>query len=494
MSDPRRPDPLRALDDVEAPDQWDDVVARSARGDHLVEPAAAGRGRAARVLVAAVLVVVVGAVVAVVASGGGDDGEEVATDEAPTADTAPDGIGEEEPVGFWGRTWRVEAIVETPEGSLDPRVIAPPADGSPLRLDATVEGRVAFNGCNGAGGAAEVRHDPMVDLDVLVVEELGPTTDMGCHEALMAQEEWLGGFLLDRPLMEPDGPRLRLRTEAATIDLVAEDALDDLPAPDGDEPGAVIDDPEPWTPPERPFDDPARLGAGTWEVVRVTEGDETTSWEVPVDVFPPAVALVGHEPNLGYSCASSLRRTYALDGPRLVSTEVPDVPGDRTDCSGDTERQGWLMDFLDTGPEVRISDDRMSLVSGTTQVDLVLAVEGRLWLSSLRLVEVVEDGGPPGAVPSEEGAPPALHLGPYGWIRLTTCAERSTGGLVHDGVLEVAGRWATNIDTCAGASAAGRDRDAWLVALLEASPTVTVDGERVTLAAGDDRATFEVDA
>lgn len=116
----------------------------------------------------------------------------------------------DQPFGIWGGHWQVESITEGGED----RPVVNAQDGVPLWLDASTEGRVAFNGCNGAGGEATV------DDDRLLVGELGPSTDMACGApGLMEQEEWLGRFLLAGPTIEIEADQLTLSTDSVTMNL-----------------------------------------------------------------------------------------------------------------------------------------------------------------------------------------------------------------------------------------------------------------------------------
>jgi heat shock protein HslJ len=76
-----------------------------------------------------------------------------------------------------------------------------------------IDGRISANaGCNTQNG------DASVDGGSLVVEQLASTM-MACEDALMAQEQWLAGFLEGDPDVALDGTTLTLTAGDEVITL-----------------------------------------------------------------------------------------------------------------------------------------------------------------------------------------------------------------------------------------------------------------------------------
>jgi heat shock protein HslJ len=76
-----------------------------------------------------------------------------------------------------------------------------------------IDGRVSANaGCNTQNG------DASVEDGALVVEQLASTM-MACEDPLMAQEQWLAGFLEGDPEVALDGARLTLTSGDEVIEL-----------------------------------------------------------------------------------------------------------------------------------------------------------------------------------------------------------------------------------------------------------------------------------
>ena len=124
MTRPPDHDPMRALDEVQPPDQWDDIVARSATADVELAPTGATHHLYRRLLVAAVVLAVLGltGVVALsVRSGDAKDSEAV---------TATDGGSPRTSIPTDGATG---PVITLPDGSPAPTTTigSKGGDGSP---------------------------------------------------------------------------------------------------------------------------------------------------------------------------------------------------------------------------------------------------------------------------------------------------------------------------------------------------------------------------
>ncbi|MEO6989093.1 MAG: META domain-containing protein, partial [Aquihabitans sp.] len=144
---------------------------------------------------------------------GSSPSQEPAGSDAPTASTP---VGDA--AGIWSHTW---TVVKITDGSGERRLISP-ADGNPLRLEATTDdptgttGHASFNGCNGAGGKFDLFGSRLV-----IAEELSHRQKLCKPDALMDQEEWLRSFLTSGPTITIAGDKLTLATNQATIELAA---------------------------------------------------------------------------------------------------------------------------------------------------------------------------------------------------------------------------------------------------------------------------------
>lgn len=146
---------LRALDAIDPPDQWDDIVARAAESGAASgvadAPLRTGGRRSRRALaVAAVLLVVVaiaGALVLTRPHGG----------EAPPVDEPPvDWPAKDDPAEIWGHEWQ---LVEIVAGDAAEREQVHVGDGVPLRLDLSEPGRFSLTACNTWTGEASTSGD-----------------------------------------------------------------------------------------------------------------------------------------------------------------------------------------------------------------------------------------------------------------------------------------------------------------------------------------------
>ena len=205
MTEPH--DPIHPLDGVEPTGTWDDVVARAAGPADTPLAAIGDHRRGRRILAAAATVVVLAAVAGgiAIANRGDDDGQQAVHAAEATGDA---------PTKIWGRRWAVTAI----ERRSKPVTVVPAADVShggqanvPLVLDASQDGILRFNGCNGAGGQAHL------DGDRIQADGAWNSTVMGCMgedgPRLIDQDEWLGSFLRHEPVVRVSGDALVLTNE-----------------------------------------------------------------------------------------------------------------------------------------------------------------------------------------------------------------------------------------------------------------------------------------
>jgi heat shock protein HslJ len=92
-------------------------------------------------------------------------------------------------------------------------------DGTEVNLT-FIDGRIsALAGCNTQNG------DASLDGDTLVVERLASTM-MACEDPLMAQDEWLAGFLEGGPQVALDGAQLTLTAGDEVIELEEQQPAD----------------------------------------------------------------------------------------------------------------------------------------------------------------------------------------------------------------------------------------------------------------------------
>jgi len=153
MTNDLRSDPMRSLDRVPPPDQWDDIVAAALGPDVMPLPVTGARSRRPRLLVAAAVLVIagIGATYALAASS-----------RAPVEVTSADGGGSaapsDDPDGVWGRVWDLQSFtmggvpVEVPAELL----VGAGAGGVP-HLDLRQQDDIDFLGCHWVDSAGEVR-------------------------------------------------------------------------------------------------------------------------------------------------------------------------------------------------------------------------------------------------------------------------------------------------------------------------------------------------
>jgi hypothetical protein len=176
---------LRAIDQVDPPDQWQDILHRAKDGDGQRSSGGAPsrRHRAALSLLAtaAVILVVIAAIVVI----NRDDRVRRPTKTGSTTAPRPD-----TPAAIIGRSYRVgqltDAGVDLPLAGL-----APPT----FTFDGT---KVNINGCNGAGGPAHLDGARLMTAS-------GFHTARGCEQALMDQDGWFQSFLEAGPTVTVSG-------------------------------------------------------------------------------------------------------------------------------------------------------------------------------------------------------------------------------------------------------------------------------------------------
>jgi heat shock protein HslJ len=200
------PDPFRSLDGHEPPADWDAVVARAERPAD-VEPPAPTLLRSRRLMLAAaalLVVVGIGAAMAVTSA-----------DRGGRQHVAARGASGSDPADIWGHRWNVTSI--THDGRHRP--VLPARDGA-LALDARSTGMLAFNGCNGAGGAAHLDGSTVVPDGDWFHTAMGCIAEDGKPDGLMDQDQWLDDFLRAGPTVSLDGDHLTLTHGADVIQLV----------------------------------------------------------------------------------------------------------------------------------------------------------------------------------------------------------------------------------------------------------------------------------
>lgn len=141
-------DSMRALDSVAPPEQWNEIEARAARPEEAAvadAPAPVGGSTGRRLLAAtAAVAAVAGIAVGLAMVRAGDEADEVGS--GPVAEGAS---GQ----GFWGNRWQLVGI-DVGGASVTEELIT--GDGSPILLDARVEGELVYQVCNAARIRAQV--------------------------------------------------------------------------------------------------------------------------------------------------------------------------------------------------------------------------------------------------------------------------------------------------------------------------------------------------
>ncbi len=201
-------EPFRALDRIEAPDQWQQIVERAGEPD--TEPWASPPSTPAKhhrtVLalagscIAAVVVLVV--VLVVVTSGDGrGNGKPDGVRTASSPSTVPPG-----PASIVGPDWQVISISEAGQRR-------PLAGG--FRQTFKVTGQQAyFTGCNGAGTQVRIEGSRLVSVGGVAM------TQVGCFPSgLNDQDEFFAGFLRRSPTIRLDGNDLELQAGTDVVSL-----------------------------------------------------------------------------------------------------------------------------------------------------------------------------------------------------------------------------------------------------------------------------------
>lgn len=199
---------VRALDSVEAPDQWSDITSR-AEGPvvHPLEPDG-GQPRSRWLVAAAVvLVLIIGVgVFGVVRSA---DSADVAIGEDPaTVTTDP-------PDQIWGRIWIVESIIAgevVVPGTIGDQTFL--SVGETATLDLSTRGQVGFAGCNSMSSPGTVADDQ------LRVGGSWMSTMRSCEGGPKANlDETVTMILARRPSIDLRGDRLTLVAGESRIKL-----------------------------------------------------------------------------------------------------------------------------------------------------------------------------------------------------------------------------------------------------------------------------------
>ncbi len=96
-------------------------------------------------------------------------------------------------------------------------------EGTQIALSFEHTSMSASAGCNQLGGTMSIDGDTLVVGDMM-------QTEMGCEEALMEQDTWLGSLLQARPTLSLDGDTLSVTSADSTVTLVDREVADpDLP-------------------------------------------------------------------------------------------------------------------------------------------------------------------------------------------------------------------------------------------------------------------------
>ncbi len=282
-------------------------------------------------LVGVVGLLAVAVAIAVVAVGGDDDGL------GTTADPDRDAPG-----ATWDRTWTIDRIVD---GGDDRPVV--PAGTEPPTLTLTESDGVSFTGCNGGAGAARLDGDRLVVDDVM-------STLMGCEgpdgQALMAQDVWLGEFLMAGPTFAVAGDTLVLATDDAEVHLREAAPADRAPA--------EID---------------GGFWGSRWQVLEVDPLDPALPADLAGDVVADRFALDATVAGqVSFDGCNGGGGDASLDGDVL---EVSPMSSTEMACGGpDGEAlmawDRWMADFLTSGPTVAVDGDDLTLTGTDATVRL----------------------------------------------------------------------------------------------------------------------------
>lgn len=186
-------------------------------------------------------------------------GEEQA-DETTTTTTA-------EPAGETGNGDTEEDMSDPLDGTV---FLSTSVTGRDLVPDSTVrlsfeDGQIGVSaGCNSMGGGYSL------DGDQIVIDGEMRSTLMGCEQALMDQDTWLGAWVNAGLTWQLDGTTLTLTGDDVTMELAAEQ-----PAGDGTVEGA-------------------------WQLDTIIDGETAAS--VPADVETPTLEVTGDQVNVFTGC------------------------------------------------------------------------------------------------------------------------------------------------------------------------------------------------
>ncbi|MBX3314440.1 MAG: META domain-containing protein [Actinobacteria bacterium] len=458
MTDERQPDPRRALDGVDPPEQWADIVARSAGADvvDLVDrPARAGSSRWVAGAAAAVLLLVVGAVAVLAFRGGDGDGG---------------GIAADGPAGFWGSRWSwTSSERDGQEVGADDLGIG--TDRVPV-LDLTVEGTVAFRGCNSGGGPARI------DGDRLVTEGGFAMTEMACADpdgaALMDLDAEIGALLAANPTVAVDGDRLVLTGPdgAATFERADRDLLDGMfhrrwSATTVDVDGVAQD----------------LHGVGGLVLVPGEASDE--------------VQLLGMcAPPIGIAVVEGFPKPQFR---RSAETSCEPDPGD--------QRLAWVIAVLgptDPGSahrpplDISMTDEQMTLSNESATITFEASDDPAGLVGTTWTVDRALDGDVERTLVPDEGIDD-VHFGistetsdgetlTYAWFDGGCNGVGGNGGLTFDGDRLVPGAVGSREMACAGGDGEARmEQDAWFADVVRAEPLVLFQGDRLVLWTNDAR-------
>lgn len=199
----------------------------------------------------------------------------------------------------------------------------PLVDDSRIRLTFAESGVNINAGCNSLSGDAR-----LVD-GTLVVENMN-STEMGCAQPLMQQDEWLAEFFSSEPSWQREGDTLTLTSGDTTITLLEREVAD----------------------PDRP------LHGTKWRLDTVIDGAAASS--VPGDV--PAHLRFDEDGRVrGNAGCNQLSAAYERDGDRITLSEVTTT---RKACGPPRDRvERSVLAVLDEPLRVEIDAKRLRLTS-----------------------------------------------------------------------------------------------------------------------------------
>jgi len=243
----------------------------------------------------------------------------VATDEGP-----PTG----QPEDLWGRTFVSTRVIEDGE----PRTLV---EGTRIHLTFFVErerrGLRGGGGCNNFGAGVEITADRL---------RLGEIegTDQGCAQELHTQDEWLTAFLRSDPRWELRGDRLTLTSGETIIEFQSQADPEDLWGREFVS-TLVIEAGEPRTLVPR-----TRIELTFFE----ERGGRGVRWSAGCNIFGAGVVITADHLVLG----------------EIGGTQKGGSP----ECQAQDD---WLAEFFRSDPRWELRDDRLTLSSDETIIELV---------------------------------------------------------------------------------------------------------------------------